>query len=114
MVIKGGAVSGFHTGKLECSGGCRYVVCDSFENPRKVYVWDLEANTAFIVGSIGEANWLSPETGRRGLHVHFTPDGTLHCLLAHCMPCLSSLPSILLKSLLIVWVRPQLDMYSGS
>lgn len=63
---------------------CRYVVCDSFENPCKVYVWDLEANTAFTVGTFGEANWPSPETGRRGLHTHFTPDGELHCLHARC------------------------------
>lgn len=62
---------------IECAGR-RYVVCDSFENPRKVYVWDLEANTAFVVGTFAEANWPSPETGRRGLHTHFTPDGQLH------------------------------------
>lgn len=62
------------------SGSCilcwhRYVVCDSFEAPRKLHVWDLEANTAFTVGTLFEANWPSPQAGRAGLHAHFTPDG---------------------------------------
>ena len=76
-----------HAGRLLTCAGCRYVVCDSFENPRKVYVWDLEADTAFVVGTFGEANWPSPETGRRGLHTHFTPDGQQHC-----MPCCAADP----------------------
>ena len=59
--------------------GCRYVVCDSIENPRKLYVWDLEGNTAFTVGTFVEANWPSPETGRSGLQAHFTPDGEHPC-----------------------------------
>lgn len=50
-------------------------MCDSIENPRKLYVWDLEGNTVFTVGTFVEANWPSPETGRSGLQAHFTPDG---------------------------------------
>ncbi|KAL0018949.1 hypothetical protein WJX77_003320 [Trebouxia sp. C0004] len=53
----------------------RYVVCDSIESPRKLYVWDLEGGTAFTVGTLVEANWPSPETGRSSLQAHFTPDG---------------------------------------
>ena len=60
------------------------MVCDSYDNPHKVYMWDLEANTAFVVATFAEANWPSPETGRRGLHPHFTPDGLLHCPALHC------------------------------
>lgn len=52
------------------------MVCDSFESPRKVFVWDLEANTASTVATLKEANWPAPETGRTSLHTHFTPDGT--------------------------------------
>ena len=55
----------------------RYVVCDSYESPRKVALWDLQAGTAFTVGTFKEANWPDPETGRTGLYAHFTPDGTL-------------------------------------
>lgn len=52
-------------------------MCDSIESPRKLYVWDLEGGTAFTVGTLVEANWPSPETGRSGLQAHFTPDGLL-------------------------------------
>ncbi len=53
------------------------MVCDSIESPRKLYVWDLEGGTAFTVGTLVEANWPSPETGRSGLQAHFTPDGLI-------------------------------------
>lgn len=52
-------------------------MCDSIESPRKLYVWDLEGGTAFTVGTLVEANWPSPETGRSGLQAHFTPDGLI-------------------------------------
>ncbi len=53
------------------------MVCDSIESPRKLYVWGLEGGTAFTVGTLVEANWPSPETGRSGLQAHFTPDGLI-------------------------------------
>lgn len=58
-------------------------MCDSFESPRKLYVWDLEGSTAFTVGTLVEANWPAPETGRTGLQAHFTPDGQPLLLLWH-------------------------------
>ena len=51
------------------------MVCESFEQPRKVYVWDLAANSATTIGNIAEANWPTPDTGRGELQPHFTPDG---------------------------------------
>lgn len=85
---------------LTCLNGlcwCRFVVCDSYENPHKVYMWDLQANTAFVVGTFVEANWPSPETGRRGVHPHFTPDGVLHCTACSC----AGLPVLFLAHALV-------------
>ena len=91
--------------RIAC-GRYRYLVCESSGEARKVYVWDLEGNTASVVASFPEANWPSPETGRKELHTHFTPDGALpvlvrpgrHVILAALLVCGSHLSCMYLHA----------------
>ena len=57
--------------------GHRWVLGDTYHEPRKLYLWDLYRSDVFTVNILGTADWPGPAHTQASLNPHWSPDGAL-------------------------------------
>ncbi len=55
--------------------GHRWVLGDTYREPRKMYLWDLYRSDVFTVGILDSADWPGPAHALAPLNPHWSPDG---------------------------------------
>ena len=67
--------------------GHRWVLGDTYHEPRKLYLWDLYRSDVFTVNILGTADWPGPTHTLATLNPHWSLDGMLraHCLHSLCL-----------------------------
>ena len=69
------------------SDGHRWVLGDTYHEPRKLYLWDLYRSDVFTVNILGTADWPGPAHTLATLNPQWSPDGArLLCRLAQSSP----------------------------
>ena len=64
--------------------GHRWVLGDTYREPRKMYLWDLYRSDVFTVGILDSADWPGPAHTLAPLNPHWSPNGVLpaHAVIA--------------------------------
>ena len=57
--------------------GHRWVLGDTYREPRKMYLWDLYRSDVFTIGILDSADWPGPPHTLAPLNPHWSPDGVL-------------------------------------